>query len=228
MEKISDKKLMDSFIIKHNTNKILDDYTLSHLQLHHFKKNESVLKAGSQLEYYYMLVKGRIKVSHLFENGKSVILKFYKDFITIGDIELFNNLPIGSDVDTEEDSYFLAIPVDIVKIHCYENPNFLHHIISSLSNKLSETLNNSSYNLTYPLINRFSSFIFKRFTSNPIILNQSFKDIALFLGTTYRHLNRVINEMESQNIILCQDKKIHVLNMAKLESLSKNHFDFIH
>lgn len=55
-----------------------------------------------------------------------------------------------------------------------------------------------------------------------IILNSSYLEIAEFLGTTYRHLNRTFKELESQGIIKCENKKINILDMKKLNELSKN------
>ena len=59
-------------------------------------------------------------------------------------------------------------------------------------------------------------------TENKIVLNSTYKEIAQFLGTTYRHLSRTLKEMETQNIIKCEDKVIQVLNISELHSLSKN------
>ncbi len=55
--------------------------------------------------------------------------------------------------------YLIALPVDDLRNQYFENTQFLHHLIVSLSDKLSATMNNSSYNLTYPRVNRLSSFL---------------------------------------------------------------------
>ena len=55
-----------------------------------------------------------------------------------------------------------------------------------------------------------------------MILNSSFLEIAQFLGTTYRHLNRVFKDLESKSIIKCEDKKIYILDEDRLRELSKN------
>ncbi|WP_154698143.1 helix-turn-helix domain-containing protein, partial [Clostridium botulinum] len=99
----------------------------------------------------------------------------------------------------------------------------LHHLVDSLSEKLYGTINNSSYNFVYPLINRLASYLVEQhIDENYIILNSSYLEIAQFLGTTYRHLNRTLKEMESRSIIRCDDKKIHILDIDQLGELSKN------
>lgn len=223
MRKISDNKLLNKYIKKHNIEKIFDDEVLKYAQLHFYEKEEYILESGETLEYYYLLVEGKIKIYYPFENGKSMLLKFYKDFNTVGDIELFKGIPVLCNVDAVEDSYLLAIPSAILREKYFNNIKFLHHLVDSLSEKLYGTINNSSYNFVYPLINRLSSYLVEHLTDeNYMILNSSYLDIAQFLGTTYRHLNRTLKEMEAESIIKCDDKKIHILDLDKLRQLSKN------
>ncbi|WML36995.1 cyclic nucleotide-binding domain-containing protein [Clostridium sp. OS1-26] len=223
MKKISDNNLLNHYIVKHNIGNILDKDILRHAQLHFYEKEEYILEAESNLEYYYLLVDGKIKISYLFENGKSMLLKFYKDFNTIGDLELLKNIPILCNIDAVEDSYLIALPSDILRKKYLDNIKFLHHLIDSLSEKLYATINNSSYNFVYPLINRLSSYLVEHITDkNYIVLNSSFLEIAQFLGTTYRHLNRTFKELESKSIIKCKDKIIYILDEGRLRELSKN------
>lgn len=223
MRRISDHNLLSHYIDKHNIENILDKDILKHAQLHFYEKDEYILEAEAKLEYYYLLVDGKIKVSYLFENGKSMLLKFYKEFNTIGDLELLKNISILCNIDAIEDTYLIAIPSDILRKKYLNNVKFLHHLVESLSEKLYATINNSSYNFVYPLINRLSSYLVEHMTDkNYIILNSSFKEIAQFLGTTYRHLNRTFKELEAASIIKCEDKTIYVLDERKLRDLSKN------
>ncbi|WP_139376291.1 Crp/Fnr family transcriptional regulator, partial [Clostridium chromiireducens] len=192
-------------------------------KLHFYKKKEFILEAESDLEYYFLLVDGKIKISYLFENGKSMLLKFYSDFISIGDLELLRNKPIQCNVEAIEDSYLIAIPSEILRKKYIDNVDFLHYLVNSLSEKLEATINNSSYNYVYPLINRLASYLVEHITDKKhIMIDSSFKEIAQFLGTTYRHLGRTIKELELQDIIKCDNKIIYILDEDKLRELSKN------
>ncbi len=223
MKRILNKNLLSSYIDKHDIGEIFDKDLVELMELHFYEKDECIFKAETSLEYYYLLVDGKIKISYLFENGKSMILKFYKPFNTIGDLELLKNLPITCDIEATEDTYLIAISSDILRKSYLDNPKFLHHLVESLSEKLYATINNSSYNFVYPLINRLSSYLVEHLTDKDyIVLNSSFLEIAQFLGTTYRHLNRTLKELEEKSIIKYKDKKIYVLDEDKLRKLSKN------
>lgn len=223
MKRILNNELLKHYIVKYNIESILDEELLKYVQLHFYQKDESILKAESNLEYYYLLVDGKIKITYLFENGKVMLLKFYRDFNTIGDLEILKNLPICCNVDSVEGTYLIVIPTKIIRKSYLENVKFLQHLVSSLSEKLYATINNTSYNFVYPLINRLSSYLVEHITEkNYIVLNSSFKEIAQFLGTTYRHLNRTFKELEEEEIIKYKDKKIYILDEYKLRELSKN------
>ncbi|MBU3104254.1 Crp/Fnr family transcriptional regulator [Clostridium gasigenes] len=223
MKRVFDSKLLTRYIKKHNIESIFDDEILKYAQLHFYEGEEYILESGEILEYYYLLVDGKIKIYYPFENGKSMTLKFYKDFNTIGDLELLKGIPILCNIDAVEDTFLIAIPSTILREKYFDNVKLLHHLVDSLSEKLYGTINNSSYNFVYPLINRVASYLVEHLTDkNYIILNSSYLDIAQFLGTTYRHLNRTLKEMESKSIIKCSDKKIYILDINKLRELSKN------
>lgn len=223
MKRIFDDKLLKHYIENFNIEDILDHEIINYAQIHFFEREEYILEAESNLEYYYLLVEGKIKITYLFENGKSMLLKFYKEFNSIGDLELLKNIPIRCNVEAVEDSYLIAIPIEILRKKYFDNVKFLHHLIDSLSEKLFATINNSSYNFVYPLINRLSSYLVEHITDkNYIVLDSTFEEIAQFLGATYRHLNRTLKELESKSIINCEDKKIYILNEEKLRELSKN------
>ncbi|WP_346935938.1 helix-turn-helix domain-containing protein [Clostridium sp.] len=223
MKRVFDNNLLDHYIKKHNIESIFDYEILKYAQLHFYEEEEYIFESGEILEYYYLLVDGKIKIYYPFENGKSMLLKFYKDFNTIGDLELLKDIPILCNIDAVENTYLIAIPADILREKYFNNIKLLHHLVNSLSEKLYGTINNSSYNFVYPLINRLASYLVEQLTDeNYIILNSSYLEIAQFLGTTYRHLNRTFKEMESKSIIKCDDKKIYILDMNKLRALSKN------
>ncbi len=223
MKKISNNILLNRYIVKHNIINIFDDSILKYAQLHYYEKNEHILQAQSELNYYYLFVDGKIKISYLLENGKSILLRFYTDFDSLGDLELLNNISVRCNVEAIENTYLIALPSKTLRDNYCDNPKFLKHIINSLSQKLDATCNNSSYNLVYPLINRLSSYLVEHITDkNYIRLNSSYTEIAQFLGTTYRHLNRTFNILQSQEIIKYDNKTVYILKEEELRKLSKN------
>ncbi|WP_160680139.1 cyclic nucleotide-binding domain-containing protein [Clostridium sp. C8-1-8] len=225
MKRILDATKLNRYLDKYNIENLFDKKIIEFAELQTYEKGEVIMKADTKLEYYYILVEGQIKISYLFENGKSMLLKFYRDFITIGDIELLKDKPIRCNVEAMDEIYLIAIPVDIIRKRYMDNVNFLHHLIDSLSEKLDATINNTSYNYIYPLTNRLASYLLEHITNeNYIQLTSSYKEIAEFLGTTYRHLGRTFKELEEKSIIKVDKKTVYILDEIRLKELSKNSF----
>ena len=213
MKRINDVDLLNFYINQHKINDIFDQQILDYAQLHYYQKDEMILKAEDRLNYYYLLVNGKIKVSYLFENGKSMLMKFYQEFNSIGDVELLKDVPILCNIESITEAYLIAIPADVLRNQFMDNLKFLHHLIRCLSEKLYVTVNNSSYNLIYPLINRLASYLMElKGEGNEVILSATYTEVAEFLGTSYRHLNRIMKELEDKSIISIHKKKIRILD----------------
>lgn len=223
MRRISDFNTLQNYIKKYDLETLLGKEIMQLAQLHYYPREEMVLKAETRLEYYYLLVEGKLRVTYLFENGKSMLLKFYKEFNTLGDMELLKDLPVLCNIDAVEDTYLIALPADILRREYQNHTLFLRHLANSLSEKLYATINNSSYNYVYPLVNRLASFLLEhRGSGNHIVLTSSFLQIAEFLGTTYRHLNRTLKELEAEGVLSRSKNIISILNADRLQELAKN------
>ena len=225
MKRIVDNTKLNIYFNKYSIENLFDKNIIEFAELQTYEKGELILKADSRLENYYILVEGQIKIAYLFENGKSMLLKFYKDFITIGDMELLRDKPIRCNVEAVEEVSIIAIPLSIIRSNYIANVNFLHHLVDSLSEKLDATINNTSYNYIYPLPNRLASYLVDHIADKDYIkLTASFKEIAEFLGTTYRHLGRTFKELEEKSIIKVDKKTVYILDEIRLKELSKNSF----
>lgn len=223
MKIIYDDKKIKHFIEKYNLENIVGNRLLIYSQLFYYEKGEKILHAGDTLNYLYFFVYGKIKISSIEENGKSILLRFYDNFNSLGEVELIQNVPISSNVESVENTYLIALPINKIRRELNKNNNLLLFIAHTLSSKLNSISNNSSYNLLYPLINRLASYLYEHTDKNDtIILNSTFLNISEFLGTTYRHLHRTLKELESKGIIKHESKQITIINKDKLKELSKN------
>lgn len=223
MKKITDQYMIMQYIKKYNLEEVLDLEALLKGHIIQYQKGDIILRCGEEVEYFSFFLEGKLKVLSVLENGKSLLLRFYTELDTLGDIELFYPGPIDSSVEAVSESYILHIPLNYVRDNYFDNPKFLRYIGQSLSDKLKSISRNSAYNLYYPLINRLSSYIYEHIGENDqVVFYSSFQDISEFLGTTYRHLNRTLNELSEMKIIHIKGKKVDVLDVDALKALAKN------
>ena len=86
--------------------------------------------------------------------------------------------------------------------------------------KLASLSVSNSVNILYPLENRLASYILASYTNEDSNNTENLTQIAEFLGTSYRHLLRVVKEFELEKIIKRYNKKLVILDKDKLEDLA--------
>ena len=77
-------------------------------------------------------------------------------------------------------------------------------------------------NMLYPLENRLVRYILEAYSTNysQDENSESLTHISELLGTSYRHLLRVLDKFCSENIIKKSNKTIVILDTQKLENLA--------
>lgn len=123
---------------------------------------------------------------------------------------------------SEEDSLCLAIPRNIIEKIALKDVHFLSYVCKQLAFKLSSASLSSSMNMLYPLENRLVRYILEAYSTNysQDENSESLTHISELLGTSYRHLLRVLDKFCSENIIKKSNKTIVILDTQKLENLA--------
>lgn len=222
MKKTIDHKYALETLEHLNIDYNLPTEALDVMEVHTYNKGEIICFTGVELEYFYILTKGRFKVYTVQENGKSLLLRFYEPGNVIGDMELFNDKKADCHVEAINTVELLAIPFDILEKHSIGNTDLLIFICKSLSIKLRNASTASSINLTYPLQNRFASYLVAttdEYTKEALTA-EKFIDLADMLGTTYRHLHRVMKEFVEQGYIIKEGKKIIIQDIDTLKDIA--------
>lgn len=226
MEKVYNDQLKELYINKFKLNDIFTDEMSGYMELVLFKKGEYICNENERMEYLFFLVKGKGKVYVILKNGKSLLLSFYYPLTVIGDIEIVNNCYTSSNIQALEDSYCIALPLNIVREKLLKDAKFLRYVCDSLGWKLQSSSNNSSINLLYPLENRLASYILAAREEVIIdnkrvyIFNEKLTELAELLGTSYRHLLRTINALIHKGVISKENGYYKILDKRLLKTLS--------
>ena len=223
MKEIINAEILKHYINEYSLAKYLNKNLINSCKIYTFEKNEFICTLNEKLEYMYFLVKGKAKVTTLLSSGQSLLLCFNNPLSIIGDLELLDNPYADCNVITLENCIRLAIPIWYIHNPGYNHPHLLRFIISSLENKLRNNSIYSSINILYPLENRFASYLLSVLPSNSTSLTiEGVNHISELLGSSYRHLNRVIKTLVDSHVIKKNKNEIQVLNLKKLESLAKD------
>jgi CRP/FNR family putative post-exponential-phase nitrogen-starvation transcriptional regulator len=226
MKRINDKNLLESYIRQFSLDSLFQKDMRPYMTLMSYERGECICYTGDELEYFYFNVKGKLKVYTLMENGKSLLLRFNKPLSILGDVEFMSGYSIKCNVDSLNESHLIGIKVEDIRKHANNDPVFLSYVIRSLGYKLYTISNSTSINLLYSLEKRFASYILSISSEDSSskgiseIRTTSMTEMATLLGTSYRHLNRVIRELADKGIVSKSNGNITILDYNSLRELA--------
>ena len=166
-----------------------------------------------------------IKATSSVETGKSLLLRFSRPLAIIGDLELVRHVPVQSQITAVTDCFCISLPFDNIYNFEMNNPLFLQDLLKHLSYKLQTSTTASRVNLLASVEKRFASYLLSITAPNNEfgleLKTTNISEIADLLGTTHRHLNRVIRDLCERKIIKKDRKVIRILNEMQLKELSQ-------
>ncbi|PEW52193.1 Crp/Fnr family transcriptional regulator [Bacillus cereus] len=226
MKFIHDLKLLETKLREYHIEEMFNGEKQPPFTLQQYGQDEIVLLEGSELESLLFLVEGKVKITSSVETGKLLLLRFVQPFSIIGDIELIRNVPVQSQVKAINECLLIGLHFDYIKEYEMNNPKFLHTLLEHVSYKLQTCTTASRVNLLASVENKFASYLMSTISPDPDnifgleLKTSNIKEIADLLGTTYRHLNRVIHSLSEKKIIERDKNSIRILNWSDLKEIS--------
>ncbi len=230
MINVKNKNRIANYIETFDLGEVFNPDLIEHMSIMIFEKGESICKLKESLEYFYLLVSGKIKIYAFKENGKKILIRFYRPLNAIGDLEYLTDYSPEAIVESLETTEMLAVPMPIIRQYTYECPVFLRFIIKQLSQKLYTYSNTSSFNLAYTLENRLASYLWSlsnlsNTKHSEEIRVSNLEEMADLLCTSYRHLNRILKQFETEGILTRKRGHIRIIDFDKLDQLSVGLFE---
>ena len=198
------------------------------MELRGYADKEKICSIGEKLDGLFVLVTGKIKVYTILPNGKTMLIRFAKPPALIGDVEWMADYPIQNMVESVGESSLLVISRTLMMEMELNNPAFLRFMVRNLSQKLYTFAHASAMNQLYPVENRFASYLLSLlfdgvgFDPAEEIRASTLVETAEMLGTSYRHLNRVINGMVGEGILERTRGRLRILNEERLKELAND------
>ncbi len=209
---------------------VFNDDLVKRMELRTLARGEHLVRIGEAIDYFYLLVEGKLKIYTFQENGKKVLIRFYRPLNAIGDLEYLSEYIPNAAVEALEQSKVLSIPMKELRHYTHDCPKFLRFVITQLSHKLYTYSKISSLNLVYPLENRVASYLWSvsQIDDNrqlEEIRVNSLEEMANLLATSYRHLSRVLNKMQTNRVISRTRGNIKITDFKQLEKLAIDLFE---
>ncbi|MBO5656662.1 MAG: transcriptional regulator YeiL [Agathobacter sp.] len=224
MEFIQNPIRLDSLLNQHHIPEMFqffEEYR-PHFYLIRFAKGEYVFQHEEGSQYLLFFLSGKAKIYRNLSNGKSMLVSFCNSFRVLGDLELFDMDTTPSSIQAVEPCVCISLSLRHIRSRLMKDPVFLKYIAQSLATKLVQAGNNTSINMLYPLENKLASYISLSHENG--IFSENLTSLSELLGTSYRHLLRVLSSFVSKGILVRGKKGYRIVNPAALDALAVDFF----
>ncbi|WP_152392723.1 Crp/Fnr family transcriptional regulator [Paenibacillus guangzhouensis] len=218
-----DPEQIQTYITMHHLDQMFSSIATLNFQIRTYDDNETILSEGDMLDGIYIQVDGQSRVSSSLETGKSLLLRFCHPVSIFGDIELIQHVAVQSRVEAIEPCSFLFIPIREVKQYLMEDPLFLNELLRHMAYKLQTCTAASRVNLLTSVEERFATYLLS--TGLPKEFGKELHtthtaEIAAIVGTTPRHINRLVHKLSRLGIISKSKNGIKILDWDELDRIS--------
>ncbi|AJS60204.1 Crp/Fnr family transcriptional regulator [Paenibacillus sp. IHBB 10380] len=207
MKEIKDREQLESYLHAHQIESVFNEPLIPHLSLYNFDQGEIICSQGDPSEVLYVLVKGKIKIYTTSSGGKTLILSFKTPLEVIGDIEYVQGNNIINTVEAVSSVCMIGIHHRWLKKYGSDYSPLLQFLLKIITRKFHLKNNSLSFNLMHPVEVRLASYLLSvSFDESDSLIKGpsgtvSIRDAANFIGTSYRHLNRVILQFCTEGLI---------------------------
>ncbi len=191
-----------------------------------FRKGEIINHEGEKISNFKYLKSGLVKLYRRTPNGDEQVITITRPFEFVSNMSIFSEERYQYSVSALEDSVVCMVNLDFIKQLFLKNGGFAMGLLTKISRIndkiISQTLDIRQKNLigrvAYVLL-YFTNDIYK---SRVFDLPVSRKEIADYIGMSTANVIRTMSEFKKEGIIRVFGKTIEVVDMAKLEVISKH------
>ena len=202
---------------------------LQGLKIKIFDEGDYLCMEGQKLNDLLIVLSGSAKAYVLAENGKRLLLHFYQGQgleteSLIGEMELIRQTSCAlTSITAVETVCCIAIPLKSNEMVLLKNNTFLLRLGKSIADKLNRQTRSNAINMLYPVDARLCSYI--ELTARGNIFHEKLTDVADLLGTSYRHLLRILENLCSRHILTKTSAGYTILDRKALNQIGKGFYD---
>ncbi|KEP25946.1 Crp/Fnr family transcriptional regulator [Bacillus zhangzhouensis] len=224
MEELHDESLFSSYIKAHHLQNVFHQNLMSHVTLWRYEQGELICSKGDKREYMYLLVKGKLKIFTTTKEGKTFILCFKNPLEAIGDIEYVQQTDMVNTVEAVTEVHMLRISHQALMHDAKDDPHVLTFLLKGITNKFYTKSNDLSFHLLYPVEVRLASYLLSVLTDDDTTRPRPLRltDAASLIGTSYRHINRVIQQFREKGLIERRRGKITIRDRKGLLEIAEH------
>ena len=209
-------------------NHLFSNETLEASSLVTYESGTMLCSNNQHIESLFVVLEGRVKIYTLSEEGKLRLLRLKAAPTLIGDIEYASGRNVLHTVEAVGSVTSLRIPFEALRRH-NRTVEFTEHLLRGVSEKLFIEANASSNHLMSTLEERLAGYLISLSESGNELFQAEMsqlkrKEVAEWLGTSYRHLNRTLQAFVDEGLVTRTRKEVVILNSERLKERANGMF----
>ncbi|MFD3449908.1 Crp/Fnr family transcriptional regulator [Microbacteriaceae bacterium 4G12] len=221
MKKIKDASLIQYYIEMFSLDHYVEHQFYQEIQIYELQPGEILCEQEQMANYMYFLCKGKVKIFTLSEAGKRLVVAFNQSPEVFGDIEYVQHNAYMNTIEALTPSHVMKIPFTLFSILEKLHPEILHFLLESVTRKFYTKSKTLSFHLLNEVDVRLASYLLSITTGEngeerDILSKYELREIAEFIGTSSRHLNRVIKDFAEKKIVQREHGSLLILNRQAL------------
>lgn len=191
------------------------------LQQRVYEAGAVITEVGSMIDGFYFLLSGTYYVTSPEANGKALLLRRCTTPAIIGDVELFQECSVQAQCEAITRCTFLFIPTAYYTSTLRFQAPFTELLLRELAFKLKTCTTLSRVNALSSVSVKLAAYLCTIHTEQQayLIVEQP-QHIADLIGTTTRHVNRILKRWEDDGILQRTQDHIHITQLDTLRDLS--------
>lgn len=212
--------------------KNLSDDELKELEPYHttvlYGKRETIFSEGESPEWFYIVVKGKVKVTKLSHEGKEIILEVISPYDIFGGVAVLRNFPYPANAVAMEDSEVLKISRKNLMRLVDRFPNLMYCIALQLGDRMKSSYDTLKNIALERVEARIAALLLKLAnkvgvqTDKGVLIDMRLtkQDVADMVGTTVETSIRTFSKFKKQGLLTDSNGKIIIKDREGLMSFS--------
>jgi CRP-like cAMP-binding protein len=190
-----------------------------------FRKGEVINHEGEKISTFKYLKSGLVKLYRRTSSGEEQVITITRPFEFVSNMSIFSEERYQYSVSALEDSVVCMVKLDFIKELFLRNGGFAMGLLTKISmindKIISQTLDIRQKNLVGRVAFVLLYFTKEIYSSRVFDLPVSRKEIADYIGMSTANVIRTLSDFKKEGIIRVFGKTIEVVDIEKLEVISK-------
>lgn len=188
-----------------------------------YSKGEAIFFEGDPANDFFIVVRGKVKVYKLSQEGRELILGIFGEGATVGEAAMFGKNSYPAYAQAMSDCVLVSINRSDFLGLLKSSPELSMRMIGTLSNRLvafNRLIAELSLMGVQARVAKFLLDYSMKKGSNRFELEIKKQDLAMKIGTISETLSRVLRKFREKKIIDINNKTISILNRPFLQRIS--------